>query len=176
MKTPTIRTLWLAPLAMASLGTLMSACGPQDGRPVASGNGIAATSAQTPAMQAPTAHAPSKQGPAKQAAAASPAPKPAQPVALRSANIGAVQHIEPITQTEASGAGAVAGGLLGGVVGNQFGKGDGKKARTVVGAVGGAVAGHEIEKTRTRKWSAIAYACSSTTVRAGPRNRRNSTA
>lgn len=136
MKTSTIRTLWLTPLAMAGLGTLMSACGPQDGTPVALANGSAAAVAQAPV---------------RQPAAASPAPKPARPAAVRSANIGAVQHIEPITKTEASGAGAVAGGLLGGVVGNQFGKGDGKKAMTVVGAVGGAVAGHEIEKQHNRK-------------------------
>jgi outer membrane lipoprotein SlyB len=136
MKTSTIRTLWLAPLVMTGLGTLMSACGPQEGTPVAGVNGSAATSAQAPV---------------KQVAAASPAPRPAQPAAAKSANIGAVQHIEPITKTEASGAGAVAGGLLGGVVGNQFGKGDGKKAMTVVGAVGGAVAGHEIEKQHNKK-------------------------
>jgi outer membrane lipoprotein SlyB len=140
MKTSTIRSLWMAPLAIAGLGALMSACGPQDGAPVATAGGSTAPSAQAPAKQAPP----------KQTAAA-PAPKPAQPVAVKSANIGAVQHIEPITKTEASGAGAVAGGLLGGVVGNQFGKGDGKKAMTVVGAVGGAVAGHEIEKQHNKK-------------------------
>jgi outer membrane lipoprotein SlyB len=154
MKISTVRTLCLTPLGIASLGALMSACGPQDGAPVAAAN--AATTAATTTIAAPTTTTPSvqapvRQAPVRQAAAASPAPKAAQPVAVRSASSGAVQHIEPITKTEASGAGAVAGGLLGGVVGNQFGKGDGKKAMTVVGAVGGAVAGHEIEKQHNKK-------------------------
>jgi len=142
MKTSTTRTLWFAPLAIASLGALVSACGPQDGKPVAEANG-----ATTP----PSAKAAAKPAPVRQAAATPPAQKPAQPVAVRSADTGAVQQIEPITKTEATGAGAVAGGLLGGVVGNQFGKGDGKKAMTVVGAVGGAVAGNEIEKQHNKK-------------------------
>lgn len=162
MKISTVRTLWLTPLAIASLGALMSACGPQDGTPVAAANAAtiaatttiaapATTTIAAPATTTPSVQAPVRQAPVRHAAAASPAPKAAQPVAVRSASIGAVQHIEPITKTEASGAGAVAGGLLGGVVGNQFGKGDGKKAMTVVGAVGGAVAGHEIEKQHNKK-------------------------
>jgi outer membrane lipoprotein SlyB len=65
--------------------------------------------------------------------------------------VGAVTQIEPITETHASGVGAVAGGALGGVLGHQFGKGDGKKAMTVLGAVGGAVAGHQIEKANNAK-------------------------
>lgn len=143
MKTSTIRTLWLGPLTVAGLGALMSACGPQDGTPAAGANGTT-----SPAVQAPA----KPQVPIRQAAVAAPAAKPVQqPVAARSANTGAVQHIEPITKTETSGVGAVAGGVLGGVVGNQFGKGDGKKAMTVVGAVGGAVAGHEIEKQHNQK-------------------------
>jgi outer membrane lipoprotein SlyB len=153
----THRILWLVPLtiAVASAGTLISACGPQDGKPVAA--------AATPAQQTPVAptapaarQAPVAQpAPAKQAAAAQPAarpaPKPVQPVVVKSANLGAIAHIEPITQADPSGGGAVAGGVLGGVVGHQFGKGDGKKAMTVLGAVGGAVAGHQVEKQYNRK-------------------------
>jgi outer membrane lipoprotein SlyB len=90
---------------------------------------------------------------AKPAAAKSqPAPQMVKVAAAPPAHtVGAVQHIEPITETHASGVGAVAGGALGGVLGHQFGKGDGKKAMTVLGAVGGAVAGHQVEKAHNAK-------------------------
>ena len=65
--------------------------------------------------------------------------------------VGAISQIDPITETQASGVGAVAGGVLGGVVGHQFGKGNGNKAMTVLGAVGGAVAGHQVEKAANSK-------------------------
>jgi outer membrane lipoprotein SlyB len=174
MKTSTIRTLWFAPLAIAGLGALVSACGPQDG------NAVAASATPTPqaaatapaavvTQQAPAARpAPAAQPAVKHAAATKPAPSatpspakpaavpppavhPVQTAAVRSDLVGAIQQIEPITQTDATGTGAVLGGVLGSVVGHQFGKGDGKKAMTVVGAVGGAVAGHEIEKQHNKK-------------------------
>ncbi|MFO1217982.1 MAG: glycine zipper 2TM domain-containing protein [Burkholderiaceae bacterium] len=171
MKTSTKQTLGLAPVVIACLGALMSACGPSDGgsasqaaaQATAGTSQAIAAAAATQAIQAPapataqpplvaakpapvhsTAKAPAMQKVATQQSA------PA-PVAPRPDTVGAVKAIEPITETRSSGAGAVVGGLLGGVVGHQFGKGDGKKAMTVVGAVGGAVAGNEVEKSRNRK-------------------------
>jgi len=178
MKDSTTRTLWVAPMVIASLGALMSACGPQDGtvakaavaaQPVAAvapdpappAAPVQAAPQPAPQTPAPVAKAAPKPAPVHTQAKAA-APRPVvekqsvaavekQPVVVASANTGAVQAIEPITEAKPSGAGAVVGGLLGGVVGHQFGKGDGKKAMTVVGAVGGAVAGHEIEKSQNRK-------------------------
>ncbi len=170
MKPSTTRTLWAAPMAIASLGALMSACGPQDGtaaKAAATAQPVTAVVADPAPVQAAPIPAPQAATPAP-APVAKAAPKPAPvhtqakaaaprpvvdkpPVVVASANAGAVQAIEPITEATPSGAGAVVGGLLGGVVGHQFGKGDGKKAMTVVGAVGGAVAGHQIEKTQNRK-------------------------
>jgi outer membrane lipoprotein SlyB len=76
------------------------------------------------------------------------APQPA-PRPVASANLGEVEHIEPIrTRPQGSGAGAVIGGVLGAVVGNQFGHGNGKAAMTVIGAGGGAMAGNNIERNR----------------------------
>jgi outer membrane lipoprotein SlyB len=170
MKDSTTRTLWAAPMFIASLGALMSACGPQDGTaanapaaappmaavvadPAPPAAPVQAAPQPAPQTPAPVAKAAPKPAPVHTQAKAA-APRPVvdrQPVVVASANAGAVQAIEPITEAKPSGAGAVVGGLLGGVVGHQFGKGDGKKAMTVVGAVGGAVAGHEIEKTQNRK-------------------------
>jgi outer membrane lipoprotein SlyB len=116
---------------------------------------VAPTPAATPAPAA-------KPAPAHVAKAKPPVAKP-MPVKAQEApevkvaaappsnTVGAVTQIEPITETHASGVGAVAGGALGGVLGHQFGKGDGKKAMTVLGAVGGAVAGHQIEKANNSK-------------------------
>jgi outer membrane lipoprotein SlyB len=177
MKTSTARTLGLVPVVIATLGTLMTACGPQDGgsaKPQAVAAVQAATAAPPAAtvMAAPATPAPVETAPAPQPQAAKPAPvraapKPpamqkvaaAQPAAPAPAaapmprpdTVGAVKAIEPITETKSSGAGAVVGGLLGGVVGHQFGKGDGKKAMTVVGAVGGAVAGNAVERHKNEK-------------------------
>jgi outer membrane lipoprotein SlyB len=82
-----------------------------------------------------------------------PAPVPVVKVAAAppSNTVGAVTQIDPITETNTTGVGAVAGGALGGVLGHQFGKGNGKTAMTVLGAVGGAVAGHQVEKAATTK-------------------------
>jgi outer membrane lipoprotein SlyB len=94
---------------------------------------------------------------AKPAPVAKPMPVKAEAPAVKVAaappsnTVGAITQIDPITESNASGVGAVAGGALGGVVGHQFGKGDGKKAMTVLGAIGGAVAGHQIEKAHNAK-------------------------
>jgi outer membrane lipoprotein SlyB len=159
MKTMTTRTLGLAPVVIATLGALVSACGPQDGGSTpsvaapATAQAVGAAAA-TQAVAQPPAPAAAPQAPV----AAKPAPVQAAPkmqkataAAPRPDTVGAVKSIEPITETKSTGAGAVVGGVLGGVVGNQFGKGDGKKAMTVVGAVGGAVAGNEIEKQKNKK-------------------------
>ena len=84
-------------------------------------------------------------------AAVEPTPEVKVAAAPPSNTVGAVKQIDPITDTNATGAGAVAGGVLGGVVGHQFGQGNGKKAMTLLGAVGGAVAGHQVEKAVTTK-------------------------
>jgi outer membrane lipoprotein SlyB len=84
-------------------------------------------------------------------AAVEPAPEVKVAAAPPSNTVGAVRQIDPITDTNATGAGAVVGGVLGGVVGHQFGQGNGKKAMTLLGAVGGAVAGHQVEKAVTTK-------------------------
>ena len=177
------RNLWLGTLVLASIGALMSACGPQDGAsaiktaqaapapvaapPVAANPAPVATPepAATPAPVPVATPAPVvKPAPVH---VAKPAPKPvAKPVVVAAAEptpevkvaaappsntVGAVKQIDPITDTNATGAGAVAGGVLGGVVGHQFGQGNGKKAMTLLGAVGGAVAGHQVEKAVTTK-------------------------
>ena len=178
MNQPRSTQVWLATLTLAGAGALLSACGPQDGgnakpaQPVAVAAPVAepapapapVTAPPTAPMDAPppVATKPAPIHVAKPAAPKPPAPKPAvakteAPQAIKVAaapppnTVGAVQSIEPITETHASGVGAVAGGALGGVLGHQFGKGDGKKAMTVLGAVGGAVAGHQIEKARNEK-------------------------
>ena len=160
MKTSTTRVLGLAPLVIATLGAMMSACGPQDGGS-AQANTSTGTSQAIAAAAATQAVAPPQAAPQaapQPQAAAKPAPVQAAPkvqkvaaAAPRPDTVGAVKSIEPITETKSSGAGADVGGVLGGVVGHQFGKGDGKKAMTVVGAVGGAVACNEIEKQKNKK-------------------------
>jgi outer membrane lipoprotein SlyB len=164
------RNLWVGTLLVAGVGALISACGPQDGAGVtytaqaATDVAPAPAPAAKPAPLAEPAPAPvAKPAPVQ---VAKPTPKPvAKPVVAKveptpavkvaaappSHTVGAVKQIDPITETNASGVGAVAGGVLGGVVGHQFGKGDGKKAMTVLGAVGGAVAGHQVEKARNEK-------------------------
>jgi len=169
--------VWLATLTLAGTGALMSACGPQDGGSAKPAQPVAAvtppaettpppaavTAPPTAPMDAPPTAAP-KPAPVHVAKPATPKPtakpvvaKAEAPQAVKVAaapppnTVGAVQQIEPITETHASGVGAVAGGALGGVLGHQFGKGDGKKAMTVLGAVGGAVAGHQVEKAHNAK-------------------------
>jgi len=161
------RNLWVGTLLVAGAGALISACGPQDGA-AATSTALAATAvapAPTPAVNpAPVAQPEPAAAPAPAAKPApvqmaKPTPKPVakpvvakvEPVAPPSHTIGAIRQIDPVTETHASGVGAVAGGVLGGVVGHQFGKGDGKKAMTVLGAVGGAVAGHQVEKASNTK-------------------------
>lgn len=177
MMTTNHRLLWATPLLLAGLGAGLSACGPQDGNTAAAKAPVAAAPVVAVVEPAPTpATAPVPQPAVQVAPLPQPAPAPmvkpaakptpvhtqakaaarqrvadVKPVAVASANLGAVQEIETLTEAAPSGAGAVVGGLLGGVVGHQFGKGDGKKAMTVVGAVGGAVAGHQIEKSQNRK-------------------------
>jgi outer membrane lipoprotein SlyB len=173
--------LWMGTLVLASASALMTACGPQDGGQAATAVQSAPVAQPVAPAPAPVAQAPAPvvaQAPAPVEAppAAKPAvkpapihtakPAPAKPVPVKatepvqeikvaaappSNTVGAVTQIDPITETSASGVGAVAGGALGGVVGHQFGKGDGKKAMTVLGAVGGAVAGHQIEKAHNTK-------------------------
>ena len=110
-------------LLIAIAAISLSACGPQDGAPVATG------AAATGAKAAPASE------------------RKAVVVSTR----GTVTEIEAmIVQGETSGVGAVVGGLVGAAVGNQIGGGDGKKAATVVGTVGGAVVGHQVEKDRAR--------------------------
>lgn len=169
------RPLWLGTLLVAGLGALATACGPQDGGsanstmatavaaapvpPPAANPAPVAEPAPAPVVAAPAPAPVAKPAPvrvAKAAAAAKPIPVKAQAAATVAAappahTVGAVKQIDPITETTASGVGAVAGGALGGVLGHQFGKGDGKKAMTVLGAVGGAVAGHQVEKARNTK-------------------------
>jgi len=171
-------SLWMGTLVLAGGGALMTACGPQDGTsatttaqaPVAA-PAAAPLPAATPAPVA-NPEPPATPAPAAKPAAAKPAPvhvaKPApvaRPTPVKaevapevkvaaappSNTVGAVTQIDPITESSASGVGAVAGGALGGVVGHQFGKGDGKKAMTVLGAIGGAVAGHQVEKSVNTK-------------------------
>jgi outer membrane lipoprotein SlyB len=173
------QNLWTGTLLVAGIGALISACGPQDGgsatqaaqapvavaavpAPVANPTPPAAAPVESPAPAAQPAPAPvAKPAPvhvAKPTPVAKPVQVKAQPApevrvaaAPPSNTVGAVTQIDPITDTNATGAGAVAGGVLGGVVGHQFGKGDGKKAMTVLGALGGAVAGHQVEKAVTTK-------------------------
>jgi outer membrane lipoprotein SlyB len=178
MNQPRSTPVWLATLTLAAAGALISACGPQDGgsakptQPVA----LAAPTTEPAPAPAPVAAPPTaptdapppvatKPAPIHVAKPAVPKPRAQKPVVAKSEapqavqvaaapplnTVGAVQSIEPITETHASGVGAVAGGALGGVLGHQFGKGDGKKAMTVLGAVGGAVAGHQIEKSHNAK-------------------------
>ena len=174
------RNLWMGTLLLAGVGALISACGPQDGAsatqtaqaPVAVAPVPAATPtpvvAAAPAAEPAPVAVPAPAPVAKPAPVhvAKPTPKPvAKPVVAKvdpapevkvaaappSNTVGAVKQIDPITEANASGVGAVAGGVLGGVVGHQFGQGDGKKAMTVLGALGGAVAGHQVEKATNTK-------------------------
>jgi outer membrane lipoprotein SlyB len=172
------RNLWLGTLVLAGVGALVSACGPQDGSsatktaqaPVAVAPAPVATpmpaAAPAPVAEPAPAAAPAPVAKPAPVHVAKPTPKPvAKPVVAKvdpapevrvaaappSNTVGAVQRIDPITEANATGAGAVVGGVLGGVVGHQFGKGDGKKAMTVLGAVGGAVAGHQVEKATNSK-------------------------
>jgi outer membrane lipoprotein SlyB len=167
------RNLWMGTLVLAGLSALVSACGPQDGgsadkaapvaTPVAAAPAAAANPAPAPVADPAPAPVVAKPAPvhvAKPAtkpvakpvvAKAEPAPEIKVAAAPPSNTVGAVKQIDPITETNASGVGAVAGGVLGGVLGHQFGKGDGKKAMTVLGAVGGAVAGHQVEKAHNTK-------------------------
>jgi outer membrane lipoprotein SlyB len=175
MKSSKSCSLWMGTLVLSSASALMCACGPQDG---ASGTQTAQTApapvvapapvpVATPApaalanpAPAPVAQPAPKPAPvqvAKPAPVAKPMPVKAEAPAVKVAaappsnTVGAITQIDPITESNASGVGAVAGGALGGVVGHQFGKGDGKKAMTVLGAIGGAVAGHQIEKAHNAK-------------------------
>jgi len=169
------RNLWIGTLLVAGIGALISACGPQDGAsaiPTAQATTTVAPAPMPAANPTPVAEPVAAAAPApvvKPAPVhvAKPTPKPvAKPVVAKvepapevvrvaaappSNTVGAVRQIDPITETDASGAGAVAGGVLGGVVGHQFGKGNGKKAMTLLGAVGGAVAGHQVEKAVNSK-------------------------
>jgi outer membrane lipoprotein SlyB len=173
------RGLWMGTLVLASAGALMSACGPQDGSSASKTVQAPVAAAPIPAPMPVADPAPAPQASTPPPApVAKPAPvhvaKPtvkATPVKAQAApevkvaaapevkvaaapppnTVGAVRQIDPITETHASGVGAVAGGALGGVLGHQFGKGDGKKAMTLLGAVGGAVAGHQVEKARNTK-------------------------
>ncbi|NKI94087.1 glycine zipper 2TM domain-containing protein [Rhizobacter sp. SG703] len=120
---------------------VVTACGPQNGEPVAAAPAPAPATTPAPApVQAVPAPAPTYR-------AAAPAPAP-----VRSDRLGQVSSIEPITATsKPSGVGAVAGGVLGGVLGHQVGNGTGRDVATVAGAVGGAVVGNKIEKNRSEK-------------------------
>jgi len=169
-------SLWMGALVLAGSGALLSACGPQDGGSVTQTAQAAPVAAPPPVATPAPAPLATNPEPAAPAPAPRPAPvaKPApvhvakappvakpmpvkaqqpEPEMVRVAaappsnTIGAITQIDPITESNASGVGAVAGGVLGGVVGHQFGKGNGNKAMTVLGAVGGAVAGHQVEKS-----------------------------
>jgi outer membrane lipoprotein SlyB len=173
------RNLWMGTLVLASASALMTACGPQDGgsaTQTAQAMPVAAT-APAPAVPQPAPVVNPEPVPAAvPAPVTKPAAKPApvhvakatpKPIPVRatqpapevvrvaaappSNTVGAIKQIDPITESQASGVGAVAGGVLGGVVGHQFGKGNGNKAMTVLGAVGGAVAGHQVEKSVNTK-------------------------
>ena len=141
-----------AALSGLTLAFALTACGPQNGAPVAAAP--APTNAQPVPAAVPAPAPAAAVAPAAQPApvAVAPAPRavakePVRPVA--SANLGEVQSIEPIrTRPQGSGAGAVIGGVLGAVVGNQFGAGNGRAAMTGLGAIGGAVAGNNVERNR----------------------------
>ena len=143
-------------VAMSSLtlAIALTACGPQNGAPVAAAPAPSNAQPVPAAVPAPAPAPVAMAAPAAQPApvAAAPAPRavakePARQVA--SANLGEVQSIEPIrTRPQGSGAGAVIGGVLGAVVGNQFGAGNGRAAMTGLGAIGGAVAGNNVERNR----------------------------
>ncbi len=118
-----MRSIQFPALIIGAAALALSACGPQDGAPVATG------AAATGAKAAP----------------------PSERKAVVSSTRGTITQIEAvIKQGETSGVGAVVGGLVGAAVGSQIGGGDGKKAATVVGTVGGAVVGHQVEKDRAR--------------------------
>lgn len=129
---------WYTPgvvLSALCAAMVVSACGPQNGEPVAAAP-VPAAPVTTPAP-----------APAPTYRVAAPAPAP-----VRSDRAGQVSSIEPITETpKATGVGAVAGGVLGGVLGHQIGNGTGRDVATVAGAVGGAVVGNKIEKSRSEK-------------------------
>lgn len=133
---------WYTPSVIATAlcaAMVVTACGPQNGEPVAAAPAPATTPAPAPVQAVPA--------PAPTYRAAAPAPAP-----VRSDRLGQVSSIEPITETpKASGVGAVAGGVLGGVLGHQIGNGTGRDVATVAGAVGGAVVGNKIEKNRSEK-------------------------
>ena len=173
-------SLWMGTLVLGG-AALLSACGPQDGgnatQTAQAAQAVAPVAAPAPvvaATPAPVANPePAPVATPAPAPVAKPKPAPvhvakpapvAKPMPVKdttpevrvaaappSNTVGAVTQIDPITESNASGVGAVAGGALGGVVGHQFGKGDGKKAMTVLGAIGGAVAGHQIEKANNTK-------------------------
>jgi len=134
-------TSWTTPsiiVAALSAAMAVTACGPQNGEPVA---------AATPAPV---------QAPAPVRAVPAPAPAPVRavpaPAPVPSDRLGQVSSIEPITATsKPTGVGAVAGGVLGGVLGHQIGSGTGRDVATVAGAVGGAVVGNKVEKNRSEK-------------------------
>lgn len=136
---------WYTPgvvLSALCAAMVVSACGPQNGEPVAAAP-VPAAPVTTPAP-APVQAVPA---PAPTYRVAAPAPAP-----VRSDRAGQVSSIEPITETpKATGVGAVAGGVLGGVLGHQIGNGTGRDVATVAGAVGGAVVGNKIEKNRSEK-------------------------
>lgn len=133
--------IWSTPSVVAaalSAAMVVTACGPQNGGPVASATPVPASTAPVP-QPAPA--------PVPPPVRAVPAPAP-----LPSAYLGQVSSIEPITATsKPTGVGAVAGGVLGGVLGHQIGNGTGRDVATIAGAVGGAVVGNKVEKNRSEK-------------------------
>jgi outer membrane lipoprotein SlyB len=138
---------WYTPSVVLSAlcaAMVVTACGPQNGEPVAAAPAPVAPVTTPAPAPAPVQAAPA---PAPSYRAAAPAPAP-----VRSDRTGQVSSIEPITATsKPSGVGAVAGGVLGGVLGHQVGNGTGRDVATVAGAVGGAVVGNKIEKNRSEK-------------------------
>lgn len=117
-------TALLATGALSCLVALQG-CGPQDGQPV---NPQATT--------------------AKAGTAVPAAPR----VVVPAHKLGAVSHIETLTERpKGTGVGAVAGGVVGGVLGHQVGDGNGQKVATAAGAVGGALLGNKIERDRKER-------------------------
>jgi len=155
---PATRAAFVLSTLAAALA--LTACGPQNGAPVAP-TATAANVAQ-PAPQpvpapppvqyvpAPVAQAPAAVAPPVQVAQAPQPPMVQQRVVERpvaSNRFGEVSNIEPIrTRPKGTGTGAVIGGVLGAVVGNQFGHGTGRAATTVLGGAAGAVVGNNLER------------------------------
>src|SRR5882724_153302 len=111
----------------AASAIVLSACGPQNGEPVANATHETEKTAAVPKARATL------------------------PLVDR-ASVGEVQSVEAITERpKGSGAGAVIGGVLGGVLGHQVGDGNGQKAATAAGAIGGAVLGNKVERDRQEK-------------------------